>query len=78
MSDPQWLCTTTSAGQVRLTAGRKTSAARTTLLLTVPWQITCWATTKFLVSRHNNAKDSGHIAPAWLLDLEKLDLPALR
>src|SRR5262249_46296544 len=29
-------CTTTSAGQVRLTAGPKTSAARTTLRLTVP------------------------------------------
>jgi hypothetical protein len=28
--------------------------------------------------KHDNAKDSRHVAPAWLLDLEKLDLPALR
>jgi hypothetical protein len=31
-----WLCTTTMAGLLRLTAGLKTSAARTALELTVP------------------------------------------
>jgi hypothetical protein len=30
------------------------------------------------VVKHDSAKDSRHVAPAWLLDLEKLDLPALR